>query len=129
MLPMISNYLIHLVTGFAMLALFAVVYTRVTPLHEMALINRGAIAAAFSFGGALVGFALTVASAIAHNPSYELFLAWGLSGMVAQLLAYVVVARVIPHLREALEADNRAMGALMGSISIAVGLVNAGCMT
>jgi putative membrane protein len=128
-LNMLSYYLLHLLTGFAMLAVFIIAYTRLTPFDEMNLIGRGVSAAALSFGGAIVGFSLTIASSIIHNSSYPLFVVWGLTSMVVQLLAYLVVSRFIPHLEQALEADNIAVGMLTGAIAIAVGLINAGCMS
>lgn len=129
MLDALSYYLVHLATGFVMLCVFIRVYTFLTPFDEMALINKGVTAAALSFGGAMVGFSLTIGSSLLHSSTYMMFVAWGLTSMVAQLLAYVAVSRFIPHLREALEADNTAMGLLMGSLSVAVGLINAGCMS
>lgn len=128
-LTMLSYYLLHVLTGFAMLAVFVVVYTRMTPFDEMALITRGVSAAALSFGGAMIGFSLTIASSILHSDSYFVFLFWGFCSMVVQLLSYLVVSRFVPHLEQALEADNVAVGMLTGAISIAVGLINAGCMS
>jgi putative membrane protein len=125
----LSYYLLHLLTGFALLGVFINVYTRLTPFDEMDLINKGISAAALSFGGAMIGFSLTIASSILHSDSYLMFLIWGLTSMVVQLLCYLVVSRFIPHLEKALEADNVAVGMLTGAIGIAVGLINAGCMS
>ena len=128
-LHLLSDYLLHLLTGFGLLAVFIVIYTRMTPFDEMALINKGVTAAALSFGGAMVGFSLTIASAILHSDSYLLFVIWGLTAMVVQLLTYLVVSRFIPHLEAALEADNIAVGMLTGALAVGVGLINAGCMS
>jgi len=40
-----------------------------------------------------------------------------------------LLARAVAGMAEALAADNVAMGALMGSVSLAVGLVNAACLS
>ena len=45
------NYLIHLLSGLVMVALFAAIYLRVTPFCERALIRQGLVAPALSFGG------------------------------------------------------------------------------
>lgn len=129
MLESLSYYLIHLLTGFVMLGVFMKVYMFMTPFDEMALINRGVTAAALSLGGATIGFSLTIASSIMHTESYVMFVIWGIAGMVVQLVSYLVLARVVPDLVAALEADNVAIGLLAGTFSIAVGLINAGCMS
>ncbi len=53
-------YLIYIVTGFGLLVLFLLVYTRVTPHREFRLIREGNVAAALSLGGAVLGFSLTL---------------------------------------------------------------------
>ncbi|MBB5019944.1 putative membrane protein [Chitinivorax tropicus] len=123
------NYLIHVLSAFALLALFAGIYIKFTPFNELSLIRDGHLAPALSFGGALVGFSMTLASSIMHNPSWLAFLTWAATGMIVQLVAYVLTSRMLPHMNESLQQDNVGMGALMGSISLSVGLINAGCMS
>ncbi|AVK72173.1 DUF350 domain-containing protein [Cupriavidus necator] len=62
-------YLIYIVTSFAMLGLFMLVYTQVTPHREFQLIREGNVAAALSLGGAVLGFSLTLSSSIQHSTS------------------------------------------------------------
>ena len=69
-------YLIYIVTSFAMLGLFLLVYTRVTPHREFQLIREGNVAAALSLGGAVLGFSLTLSSSIQHNATFGMFLLW-----------------------------------------------------
>ncbi|MGH6780702.1 MAG: DUF350 domain-containing protein [Sphingomonadaceae bacterium] len=45
------------------------------------------------------------------------------------MLAYLVVARALGGVGEAISSDNRGVGAVMGVISLAVGVVNAACLT
>ena len=66
-------YLIYIATSFAMLGLFLLVYTRVTPHREFTLIREGNIAAALSLGGAVLGFSLTLSSSIQHNATFATF--------------------------------------------------------
>lgn len=129
MLDSLTYYLIHLLTGFAMLGIFMKVYMVMTPFDEMDLINKGVTAAAMSLGGATIGFSLTIASSIMHNSTYPMFVMWGVAAMVVQLLSYLVLSRIVPNLAAALEADNIAVGLLAGTFSVAVGLINAGCMS
>lgn len=128
-LDQIYGYLLHLVTGFALVGVFVVIYLRVTPFDEIALIRKGCIAPAFSFGGTLIGFSYTVASGILHLPSYLAFLAWAGVAMVIQLLAFMAFEKAMPDMKNALESNNAAMGALIGATSLSLGLINGACLS
>ncbi|MDD3353301.1 DUF350 domain-containing protein [Zoogloea sp.] len=123
------NYLIHLVSGVAMVAVFTAIYLWVTPFCERSLIRQGMVAPALSLGGAVLGFSLTVASSILHNDSYERFLLWSLSGLVVQVLTYALVSRLFPRLPDALAGNNVAAGTTIGTAALVVGVINAACMS
>ena len=123
------TYLIYIVSALVMLGVFTAVYTAVTRYKEFDLVREGNIAAAMSYGGALVGFSLTLASSIAIHASFVMFLVWGLAAMLVQIVVYVVVAQAIRGMNDAIRENNIAMGGLIGSISIAAGIVNAACLT
>ncbi len=122
-------YMKHLLSGLIMVGLFAAVYVRFTPFHEMPLIRRGCTAAALSLAGAIIGFSLTVASSILHNDHYLMFIAWGTLAAVVQVAAYLLIERSLPEMKAAIEANNMAMGALMGTVSLVVGVINAACLS
>lgn len=122
-------YMKHLLSGLIMVGLFAAVYVRFTPFHEMPLIRRGCTAAALSLAGAIIGFSLTVASSILHNDHYLMFIAWGTLAAVVQVAAYLLIERSLPEMKAAIEANNVAMGALMGTVSLVVGVINAACLS
>lgn len=122
-------YMKHLLSGLIMVGLFAAVYVRFTPFHEMPLIRRGCTAAALSLAGAIIGFSLTVASSILHNDHYLMFVAWGTLAAVVQMAAYLLIERSLPEMKAAIEANNVAMGALMGTVSLVVGVINAACLS
>ena len=129
MLTYIANYVIYLLSGVFLLGVFFVVYTRTTPLDEVALVRAGNAAAALSLSGALIGFTLTIASGILHNSALLGFVAWSAGAMVVQLAAYAVVARLLPGAKEQIEAGNIAMGGLLGAISLSAGVINAACLS
>ena len=87
-LPQYLLYLQYMLAGVAMTAVFGAVYLRITPAEELRLIKNGNLACALSFGGALVGFCLTLASSIAHSVSFVDFILWGLAAAVIQILVY-----------------------------------------
>ena len=129
MLQAAYSYLIHLLTGFALVGVFVFIYLRITPFAEIELIRKGCIAPALSFGGTLIGFSITVASGILHLPDYSSFLVWVAAAMVVQLIAFLVMQRALPEMKQSLEANNIAMGALIGSISLSIGLINGACLS
>lgn len=125
----VYGYLIHLLTGFALVGVFILIYLWFTPFDEIKLIRKGCIAPALSFGGTLVGFSVTVASGILHMPSYTSFLIWVIIAMVLQLLAFLIMKTAMPEMKESIESNNIAMGMLIGGISLSVGLINGACLS
>ena len=122
-------YALHLLSGCALLAVFFAVYTKITPFNEVALIREGNAAAALSLAGAGVGFCLAVVSSILHNDTFWLFFIWSLGALLVQTAAYAFLARMLPQMSAAIEANNVAMGGLMGALSIMVGMINAACLS
>ena len=122
-------YALHLLTGFALLAVFFGIYTKITPFDEVALIRQGNAAAALSLGGAGVGFCLTVVSSILHNDNFWLFLIWSVGAMMVQVGTYAFLTRMLPQMNQAIAANNVAMGGLMGLLSLMVGMINAACLS
>ncbi|QKH39805.1 DUF350 domain-containing protein [Achromobacter pestifer] len=125
----VVTYLIYMASALAMLGAFTLVYTAVTRYKEFELIREGNIAAVLSYGGALVGFSFTLCSSIAIHASYAMFLLWGLVAMLVQIVVYVGVSQAVRGMNEAIEENNIAMGGLIGSISVAAGIVNAASLT
>ena len=129
MLPSLLPYAAYLGSALAMLALFCVLYTRITRFDEWALIHEGNLAAALSLGGALLGFSSTLAASIAVHASWRAFVAWALVAMLLQVLAYGLLARLLRGMNGAIAQGNVAMGLLMGATALGVGLINAACLT
>ncbi|MDO4879132.1 MAG: DUF350 domain-containing protein [Neisseria sp.] len=128
----LSQYLLYLQymgISIIMLLAFGAAYHRITPAQELRLIKNGNLACALSLGGALVGFCLPLASSIAHSVNLPDFVLWGLGAAVLQILVYFAATRLLPDANRELEDNNVAVGALFGSISIAIGLLNAACLS
>lgn len=128
-IDLVYGYLMHLLTGFALVGLFILIYLRLTPFAEIALIRKGCVAPALSFGGTLLGFSLTVASGILHLPDYPSFLAWVSVAMIIQLCAFKILEKALPEMKQAIESNNIAMGGLIGAISLSIGLINGACLS
>ncbi|WP_308923261.1 DUF350 domain-containing protein [Janthinobacterium sp. J1-1] len=128
-MPDILNYLIHLLLAAVLLIVFFVIYTRVTPYEEVLLIRQGNQAAALSLGGAILGFSATIASSLMHTANYQQFFAWAFGAMVVQLLAYLVTTRLLRMSKDQIESNNSAFGGLLGAIALAIGAINAACIS
>ncbi len=122
-------FISYFATAGALLALFLGVYLWITPYREIALIRAGNAAAAASLSGALLGFVLPLASAIAHSVSLLDMAIWGLIALIVQLLAYLAARLLLPALATDIPAGQVASGVLTGALALAVGILNAACMT
>jgi putative membrane protein len=112
-----------------LLVLFCAVYLRVTPYPELRLVREGKTAPAVSFGGAVLGFVVPLAGAIAHSVSFLDMVLWALVALVVQVIVFLVLRISLPGLVRDIE-DNRIGSALVLAVfSTAAGLLNAACMT
>jgi putative membrane protein len=124
-----DDFLVYLAVALVLLAVFIAVYVRVTPYREIALIREGNMAASYSLSGAIIGFVVPLAAAVEHSVNLLDMALWGLIAMVVQLAAFVVVKLLIPSLPRDIPADRTAAGFFLGALSLAVGLLNAACMS
>jgi len=125
----LPSFLVYFVLGLGLLVAFLAVYGRATPYDERALIREGNVAAAISLSGAILGFMLPLASAIAHSVNVIDMLVWGMIALVVQVAVFVVVSRALPHFTEAIRAGKVAAATLLAVFAVAIGLLNAACMT
>ncbi|MDE2421309.1 MAG: DUF350 domain-containing protein [Gammaproteobacteria bacterium] len=127
--PYLLNYLLYLVGGGVLTTIFSTIYMWFTPYNEIALIRAGHGAAALSFAGAVIGFALTLAACAIYHASFTAFVGWAVAAMIVQLLGYVITARLIPDLKQQMLDNNIAVGGFVGSIGLVIGILNAGCLS
>ncbi|MBD8677790.1 DUF350 domain-containing protein [Sphingomonas sp. CFBP 13720] len=125
---------VHFVVAFGLacilLAAFKRLYQISTPYNERALIAAGNPAAAIALGGAIIGFALPLASALSVTADPVEFVAWGVLAGVIQIVASLVVRRfVVRDLVERIESGNIASAIYLAATSIGIGLLNAASMT
>jgi putative membrane protein len=122
-------FLLYFALGLVLLAAFFLLYTWVTPYNEVALIREGNAAAALSLSGALIGFVLPLASAIAHSVGIVDMIAWAVIAMVTQIVVYFVVGLAVPHFVEAIRAGRTSAATLLATFSLVAGLLNAAALT
>lgn len=123
-------FLLAFVTAGLFTLVFKVVYQLVTPYQERALIRQGNTAAAVALAGALIGYVLPLASALNHTVSLAEFAAWATLAGVIQIVAFTAVRMIaLPDVKARIEAGEVSIGIYLAGVSIAVGLLNAACMT
>lgn len=124
-----DDFLVYLAVALVLFAFFVAVYIRVTPYREITLIREGNMAAAYSLSGSIIGFVIPLAAAIEHSVGLVDMAIWGLIAGVVQILAYVVVKLMVPTIGRDIPANQAAQGLFLGAVSVAVGLLNAACMS
>lgn len=125
----LPDFAIFFICAIILLMVFLVVYTRLTPQKEWSLIKQGSNAAAISLSGATIGFAIPLGSAITYSQSLADMLVWGAVALVVQWGTFVAVRLLIPGLPQRITDGETAAAITVAGISIAVGLLNAACMT
>lgn len=125
----IPAFLLYFGLAALLLVVFARLYTWITPHREFDLIRANNPAAAVAFGGALIGFALPLSSAISFSTSVLDFLIWALVALIVQLVVFFVARLVVSDLSGRITRGEVGAGLFAASAAIAVGLVNAASMT
>jgi putative membrane protein len=114
--------------GFTLI--FKAIYQVITPHNEGALIKAGNSAAAVALGGAVLGYVIPLASALAHTETLPEFVAWAALAGVIQIAAFWIVRRLaLPDVSARIERGEMSAALYMLMISLAVGILNAACMT
>lgn len=127
----LGNFALYFFVSIVLLFIFKFAYTFVTPHDEWKLVKEDKnTAAAIGFGGAMIGFALALASAVSNSHNLVDFAVWGLVAIIAQCFAFALLRfTFMPKIVERIDNNEVSAGVMLASMSIAVGLLNAACMT
>lgn len=125
----LGAFLTYFGSAVAVTLVFVRIYVSITPYREFQLIKDGNPAAATSFSGALIGFVLPLASAIINSVSLLDMLVWAVVALLVQLIALLFVRLVTPGVFREIQAGRIASAILLAGVSVALGILNAACMT
>ena len=128
-LALLPAFLEYFALAIALTVAFLVVYVWATPHREYALIRANNVAAATSFAGSFLGFAIPLASAIAHSVDLVDCAVWGLVALVVQILVFFAARLLVRDLPARIERDERGVAIFAAALSVGIGLLNAACMT
>jgi putative membrane protein len=121
-------FLVYFCVSAAVVVGYLFIYTRITPHDEFALIRANDAAAAITLGMSLIGFALPVASAIAHAANIVDCAIWSVIALVVQIIAYFVAQIPDPDLSKRIAAGELASAVWLGMVSVTAGLLSAASM-
>lgn len=124
----VDDFLIYFGLALALFIAFFFVYTAVTPYKELKLIRDGNTAAAISLSGAMIGFALPVASTVANAINLVDMVVFAVVATVVQLVVFVIARMLLPGLTGSIEEGNTAKATFLATISISVGILNAAAL-
>lgn len=108
---------------------FIRLYTWVTPHDEFGLLRANNAAAAIAFGGAVLGFAWPLASAITHSMSLLDCAIWGAVALIVQLVAFFFSCIALKPLPQRIRDGELSAGIFSACCSVAIGMLNAAAMT
>ena len=126
------NFLAYLGVSMLLLIVGMVLFTISTPkINEFKLIAEKNVSAALLLGGKVVGLALVLGAAAEYSISLMDMAIWGAIGIVAQIVVFTIAELITVRfsIQKAIEQDNRAVGMMLLSLSIAVGWVVAKCLS
>lgn len=125
----IGAHMLYFLVSIVLMVVFVALYTAVTPHRELPLIRAGNTAAAISLGGAVIGYSLPLAYAVAQSGNLADMLIWSAVALIAQLVAYGITRLLLPTLLADVDAGKIAPAIFLAALSIAMGVLNAAAMT
>lgn len=127
----LGNFALYFAVSIVLLFVFKIVYAFVTPHDEWELVKvQKNQAAAIGFGGAMIGFSIALAGAVANSEFLIDFIIWGVVAIIAQSLAFALLRfTFMPKIAERIDKNEISAGTILAAVSISVGLLNAACMS
>lgn len=129
-LATLNNFFLYYGSAIAFFAIFARIYTWVTPHREWREIkdNRN-VAASVAFVGSLIGAALPICSLIIHAVDLVDFAIWAAIVLVVQLVTFWSVAFLFKGVSKRIEEKDLSAGICLAGFSVIAGLINAACVS
>lgn len=126
------NFLSYLGVSISLLVIGMLLFTLSTPkIKEFQLIAQKNVSAAILLGGKVIGLAIVLGAAVEYSISLFDMVIWGAIGIVAQVVVFFIAELITIRfsIQKAIEEDNRAVGTILLSLSLAVGWIVAKCLS
>lgn len=107
------------------LIVFLAIFELVTKYENWEQIKKGNLSVAMTTGGKIFGIANVFRHSIAHHDTFFTMIIWGVYGFILLLLSYFIFEFLTPkfNVDKEIEKDNRAVGFISMSISVALSYV------
>ena len=125
----LADFATYFGIGLGFMVLYVVLYLYATPHREITLIRGDNVPAAVVLAGALLGFALPLASALRIAGGALDVAAWASIALVAQLAAYALVALLLRDFSRRINRGEMAAAVMAATIHLGVGLLNSAAMS
>lgn len=122
-------FLVYFCFSIIAIVAYLFIYTALTTHNEFELVRANKSGAAIALGLSLVGFALPVASAIAHSANIVDCAVWSAIALIVQVAVYFIARIPVPDLSGRIARDEIAPALWLGLASLAAGVLNAASMT
>jgi len=126
------NFGSYLGVAILLLVIFILLFMLSTPkINEMRLIAEKNVSAALLLGGKVIGLAIVLGAAAEYSVSLIDMAIWGAIGIVSQIIVFVLaeVVTIRFSISNAIKEDNRAVGVMLFSLSLAIGWIVAKCLS
>ena len=118
--PFLIYYLL-LVTAIYIVGL--IVYIKLTPHKEIALVNEGNMAAAISLSAVVIGLALPLASCLIAKVSLIDVLVWGVVSLLLQLFLFRLADMIFAGMPQRIIDDELPAATVMASFKLAGSII------
>lgn len=115
----------YLITAVILLGICISIYLWITPYRELVLIREGNVAASLSLGGATIGQAIPIASAIYFTHDLVEMVRWAAIACAMQFILFQIIRKQA----RGVETGNIALGVVLACLSISTGLLVAACIS
>ncbi|MED4039030.1 DUF350 domain-containing protein [Niallia taxi] len=126
------NFGSYLGVAILLLVIGILLFMLSTPkINEMRLIAEKNVSAALLLGGKVIGLAIVLGAAAEYSVSLIDMAIWGAIGIVSQIIVFVLaeVVTIRFSISNAIKEDNRAVGFMLFSLSLAIGWIVAKCLS
>lgn len=121
MLTAVTAFLTYFLSATGLLALFVLIYVRITPYNDFDLIAHDNSAAAVALAGAVIGFTLPLVACVYYTQSLLEMVIWSAITCLIQVLVFAVLRRQAHKIAE----GHVSSAILVATFSVAVGLLSA----
>lgn len=107
------------------LIVFLAIFELVTKYENWEQIKKGNLSVAMTTGGKIFGIANVFRHSIAYHDTFFTMIIWGVYGFILLVLSYFIFEFLTPkfNVDKEIEKDNRAVGFISMSISVALSYV------